>query len=177
MSGRQKKIIDPCQDCGTPRKESRISNKDNIPRCPSCSQKSLWKSKKYRDNITSHLTYSHLSECQVKDLTDIQAAWLGAMVEAEGSLYISPKSKSDCRVSVCNTDVEIISAFLRIVGTGGIVMNKGTNRPVWVWNLSRARNTIKFLEQIRPYMAGKGSKADKILSQLKEVIATSNRRS
>ena len=97
----------------------------------------------------------------VRYMPDAQAAWVGAMVEGEGTIEIGKRA---VRVSVINTDVEIISALLRFVGDGYVrLQSLGVNRPVWVWSLGRFESLCALSPQIAPYMSHKG---DRLLAAL-----------
>lgn len=92
----------------------------------------------------------------VRFLSDCEAAWIGAMVEAEGCVTISP---TNVRVVVANTDVEIISTCLRLVGDGSVCLQQmGVNRPVWTWYLGKLYGLTALAPQIAPYMTIKGER-------------------
>ncbi|KKK88666.1 hypothetical protein LCGC14_2740840 [marine sediment metagenome] len=72
-----------------------------------------------------------------------EAAWVGAMVEAEGSVFPNRTRWGDYwQVRVSNTDLEIISALFRATGEGTVIYDNPTrehlgNKQQWLWCLSK----------------------------------------
>jgi len=101
----------------------------------------------------------------------IEAAWVGAMVEAEGCISVDKRRITRLpRISVANTDVEIISTLMRLVGDGYVRMSRQTFRkdgqpcrPAWEWNLTAMAAVLDLIPQIAPYMTTKGEIAMSLL--------------
>lgn len=98
-------------------------------------------------------------------LSSVEAAWLGALVEGEGCVQITYRSKegrSDCwRVYVGSTEIETISTILRLVGDGKIYCvfpTKLARKILWKWQLSSKQAVHDFMCQLRPYLITKGDK-------------------
>lgn len=90
----------------------------------------------------------------LRDMTVDQAAYVGAMIEAEGSVTIaSPTCKSKARVTVVNTDLEVISALVRATGAGSVHLShaRTAQKPVWVWWLSRWNDVQPLVAQCAAY--------------------------
>lgn len=100
----------------------------------------------------------------IQNLSPEAAAWLGAMVEGEGSLsWDRPNTCNNqyrLRVVVANTEVETIATCLRLVGAGRVTSQvMGNSKRVWHWVLSRRSDIAALLPQILPYLTGKREKA------------------
>ena len=96
---------------------------------------------------TTHRTYQ---ERRIKEFSEIEAAWIGALIEGEGS--VGSDGRDHMKVTVTNTDPEVLSAFLRVLGTGHIYphhKNRTRNnhtKPCYTWQISR-RVDILYLVQ------------------------------
>lgn len=86
--------------------------------------------------------------CRVREMSDVQAAWVGAIIEAEGSVVFTPRTSLHyARIQVSNTDVEIISALMRTTGVGSVCLlqqSKLGTKDCWCWAV-QARNDIQSL--------------------------------
>lgn len=81
-------------------------------------------------------------------MTEVEKAWVGAMVEAEG--YVGFYN-GRWRIGVGNTDPEIISAILRATGVGLVSIQKGTNKPIIHWSSQRYNDVINLSNQLKDY--------------------------
>lgn len=84
-------------------------------------------------------------------MTAVEAAWVGAMVEAEGSVVLNPRYQ---RVDVINTDPEILSAMLRATGAGTVIFKPNSNpryRPGFYWTLCRRLEIRELVRQCSGY--------------------------
>ncbi len=109
---------------------------------------------------------------RVRQLSNDEAAWIAAMIDADGTISWSQRSAKHrlLQVAVSNTSEEIISTCLRLVGDGGVSGGKpGTEGvlPVWVWNLANRESLHDLLPRIIPYLAAKRGKAEEMLAYLK----------
>jgi hypothetical protein len=82
---------------------------------------------------------------RLRPLTEIEASWLGAMVDAEGSVVRRPNGRY--RFMFVNTEVEYISAFLRLTGVGSISVKTSEGRLLcYSWEMG-AENEVKAFAQ------------------------------
>ena len=103
---------------------------------------------------------------RVREMTAVESAWIGAMIEAEGSV-LWKKARPNRRgvvfarhiITLVNTDVEIISALLRTTNCGSVFRNwarewhKGfrPTKPIYVWHVARRREVEDIARQCAPY--------------------------
>ena len=90
----------------------------------------------------------------VRHLSDVEVAWLAAMIDTDG--YITLRSNNARRrpfvvIGVANTDVEIISTALRLAGAGTVVggMTPLGTKMLWQWRLWGRKDTASLLQQLR----------------------------
>ena len=145
-----------CVDCQT-----EIS--PQAKRCLSCRSKNYWD--------TGALRGRPIKPSQVRTLSPVEAAWVGAMVEGEGCIRIlttSARGHKQGRMDVTNTEVETNATILRLVGDGGVHhdMGAGRNKRVWRWGLASKLSVISLLKQIIPYLTGKREKAQEMVRVL-----------
>ncbi len=106
-----------------------------------------------------------------REMSAVEAAWVGAMVEGEG--HVSPRlhGKSSINFRVSNTSVEVISTLLRFTGVGRVYfqsLNPGRWRPVWLWTLTRMADVEAVGRQIRPFLGDKRAALDSLLEVIGE---------
>lgn len=116
------------------------------------------------------------SRCTVRDMSEAEAAWVGAMIEGEGNLvHLDPRKNGrlshGVEVVVHNTEVETIATCLRLVGDGTInVVLPQTHRmatmPLWRWRTAKHESMKKILPQIIPFLTGKQERAQQLLGLL-----------
>ncbi len=106
----------------------------------------------------------------VRQLSDVEAAWIAAMIDAAGTISWTQRSGKNrlLQVAVSNTSEEIISTCLRLVGDGVSGGRPGTEGilPVWVWHLANGESLKDLLPRIIPYLASKRDKAEEVLAYL-----------
>ena len=113
---------------------------------------------------------TNLSPATVRELSEAQAAWIGAIIEGEGCIALrttDPRAPI-CEIRVGNTDVEVIATCLRFVGAGTVHIQQGVNRPVWCWKVSRTLDVLCLAEQIIPWMTTKGEILQGVLQELRD---------
>ncbi len=95
--------------------------------------------------------------CSVREMTEPERAWVGAMVEAEGSVTERPTKSHhtyrDWVLQLANTDFEITSALLRTTGVGHVYWAEpptGT-RPQLHWRVNRKLDLLDLQRQLAPY--------------------------
>jgi len=117
--------------------------------------------------------YAPRQASRVRYLTDVEAAWLGAMLEGEGNITVTYRDSGHPRVwvAITNNEVEVISTCLRLVGDGTVTFCRNS-RPnqhnTWAWVLRAKRAVCVFLLQVHPYLAGKKERAEAALELLWE---------
>ena len=114
-------------------------------------------------------------ESTVRELSTVEAAWLGAMVEGEGSIgWVNSNQYKGGRLtpylSLVNTSVEVISTMLRLVGDGNIsldaVHGRNGHRPVWGYKINKQNSLRSVLPQLIPFLADKKERAEEMLKWL-----------
>ena len=96
-------------------------------------------------------------------MSDVEAAWIGALVDGEGSVcyIVHPGQGRSTRrfdVGVVNTEVELLSACLRLTQCGSVYHKPASpkgpfaeTRPCFAWKISRWSPALALLRRIRPY--------------------------
>jgi len=82
----------------------------------------------------------------VREMSPVEAAWIGAMIEAEGSVIFRPQHSGHlAKISMTNCDPEVLSAMLRVTGAGHLYpapVHRWGRKPVFHWGIS-AWNEVK----------------------------------
>ncbi len=93
--------------------------------------------------------------CSVREMSTIEAAWMGAMIDGEGCILRQQQRGFDyTRLSMGNTEPELVSAFLRATGVGCIIMGqqkKAHHRPFFNWTVNRQNDVFEIIRQCRPF--------------------------
>ena len=74
------------------------------------------------------------------------------MIEGEGTVQKSGRNRLVLKIA--NTDVELISALLRLTGSGTVSVQRypmGNWKMAWVWLLSRKADQQALVDQLLPY--------------------------
>jgi hypothetical protein len=115
-----------------------------------------------------------LKPVSLRVMTEVEAAWVGAMIEAEGSIYLHPQyNQQRMRIDVCNTDPEIISALLRLTGIGSVYVDMprdtrlGT-KPAYHWLVHQYLNAGALARRIAAY----SPKAQRLLDTPIKVVVS-----
>ena len=140
--------------------------------CPECKVALMWYTSKRCVSCRSR--YNEKSN-QVRNLSPEEAAWIGAMVEGEGSILIRtrPCGTKQGLVQVCNSEVETVATCLRLVGAGGVYLRTPDKQPkhwklVWFWVVTANKEVPALLKQITPYLTGKQDKAKNVIKILEQ---------
>lgn len=99
-------------------------------------------------------------------LSDVDAAWLAAMIDGEGTIGIGPTSKGGYQGYLCiaNSNRAILERAQHITGLGRVAgTGKGTNRPVFRWQVN-SRQAAAVLYRIRRFLIAKQRQADLVLA-------------
>lgn len=113
-----------------------------------------------------------LAPSYVRDLTEVEAAWIGAMIEGEGGLYLTVRRPHGA-LCVVNTEVETVATVLRLIGAGCIHMMpptpNGRQRTLaWKWGTDRQRVIHDILRQVVPFLTGKKELAQRAMSAIED---------
>ena len=116
----------------------------------------------------------------MKKLNDIESAWLGALIEGEGSIQLCRNRRNYGQkvyyypqIAISNTEVETIATCLRFCGEGNVFLRKAyhsefnARKLQWVFSMAGWKRCIPVLESIAPYLTGKQDRALGILEQNK----------
>ena len=158
--------IGTCPDCSCRTSRSGC-------RCSPCAIRKLWREGKMVRRTRPR---------RGRDLAEVEAAWLGAMVEGEGSVLGRKRNTRSTPiqplVQVCNSSVEVIATCLRLVGTGCVYLrprcrgDKDHWKPVWFWIVTARQDVLYLLDRIAPYLASKQDRAMAILDEFGEQLNT-----
>lgn len=91
-------------------------------------------------------------------ISDECAAWLGAMIEGEGSAYVhyfTDARQPAASLQFSNTKVELISAALRIAQVGSVSSrarsSRLSRRRIFHWRVERWWETLLLARRLAPY--------------------------
>ena len=106
----------------------------------------------------------HPRDSRVKKMTEVERAYLGAWIDADGSAMLrgrdARKDNAKGRIAIAQKDVEIVSTALRLTQAGNINLNKKSldwsgvglaGCDMWVWSLDSQRDIEDLMEQCYPY--------------------------
>lgn len=107
---------------------------------------------------------------RVRQMTPVEAAWVGAMVEGEGSLYLH-KASRNFHLAVGNTEVETISTLLRFTNDGTVYCQRPAEKNVrrkilWIWSVTAQEAITDILRQVIPYLTGKQEHAIEVMKEV-----------
>ena len=102
----------------------------------------------------------------------VRAAWLGAMIEGEGSIgWVHLRSgKRRTQLSVTNTSLETIATVLRLAGFGHITYRAHRpgslgKKPIWRWASAVAARNVELLSEIVPFLTSKQEPALRMMAE------------
>ena len=101
---------------------------------------------------------------QLRDMTEAEAAYVGAMIDGEGTVYFHPNG--GIKVQFVNTNVEYVSAFLRATGVGRVHCRRGDERKLdlFIWQINAHNDVVALAERCSMY----STKLQRVLALLKE---------
>ena len=82
-------------------------------------------------------------------MNEIERAWLGAFIEADGSAYLTGRLGTILRLGLTQLGVEPVATALRITQAGTVMLNKKDNN--WWWILASNADAVAIAEQCAPY--------------------------
>lgn len=147
-----------CLDCG-----QELSRHNTVRRCRSCNMRHRWAQR-------TGLTAGKASPSRVRGLSEVEAAWLGALIEGEGHVY------HDGRLgfTVVSTEIETIATVLRLVGDGTIHYSNDSNprhKEQWRWSLRNAASAVVLGDQIASFLTSKQALVRDSIPVWKQVAA------
>lgn len=90
----------------------------------------------------------------VRLMLPIEQAWIGAMIEAEGSVAFPSTKRNGFKINLTNADPEVLSAFLRVTGAGSLYRvplgNLG-KKPCYRWQIQGLLEVKTIVKQCAPY--------------------------
>ena len=98
----------------------------------------------------------YIKPSQVRQMAPDERAWVGAMIEAEGSVMVNPShSNHKAKIMVANTDPEILSALLRATGVGHVGLKTESRqwqrKPCYTWQVQAQLEARDIALQCAPY--------------------------
>ena len=136
-----------CVDCGL-----KLSRR-NYVRCRSC------------DSSFKNRGRAFFRPTQVREMETIEAAWVGAMIEAEGCLGMVGTHPG---IAVGSTSVETIATLLRLTGVGRVHHGAAAscNFPMWYWTIGVRNDILRLGPQILPFLTDKQDRLSDLLRSL-----------
>ena len=118
----------------------------------------------------------------IRTMSEIERAWLAAVIDGEGSIGIYLSSKKDPSqgraifIQAANTFRPFVDRIHEVVGAGSITAreyrsklgNEHREKTIFQFGLKGSRRGMEVLEQILPYLIVKKEKAEAILKELRE---------
>lgn len=90
----------------------------------------------------------------LRKLTDLEAAWLGAFVEADGCVFVrtfTDGQQPKPHVVISQREVAPVATALRLTQVGYVQYQTHYPNPMWVWTVSRLNDAHALLVQLAPY--------------------------
>jgi hypothetical protein len=96
-------------------------------------------------------------------MSDVEAAWVGAFVQADGCVHLrrwragdnrpqrGPGRTDPAQIVVSQKDVEAISTLLRVTGVGVVRYYVKPTGAIYSWTVTARNDVAALLEQIAPY--------------------------
>lgn len=103
-----------------------------------------------------------------EDLTDVEAAWLAAVIDCEGSIIAVhlDRPTPSIRVVVYNTNRELMERVVELTGVGKLTLRQTRephHKPCWYWQ-TYSGNARRVLRQTLPWLIEKREKATAALA-------------
>ena len=106
---------------------------------------------------------------KVRELSEIERAWLAAALDGEGNIiFVSRKKQHVTQVRIVNTDLRFLNRVKDITGTGRIKEKKRLySKPNWKkcfeWHLYSLESCSLLLKQLLPYLIIKADIAKQVI--------------
>jgi hypothetical protein len=109
---------------------------------------------------------------QVTTFSDIEAAWLAAVLDCEGWIGMSWGKRGNGkvywpRIGVGNTDYRLIQKLVDVTGVPyvrHVIPKSEKHREQWHWKADRRDDVARILLAVLPYLVIKRAQAEAILS-------------
>lgn len=134
------------------------------------------KGQKHSEVSKQRMSAAHKGKCStpalpasIREMSLTEAAWVGAMIEGEGSVGCTGRRRQPVEVRVFNTEVETIATCLRLTGGGSVYLHKerrARRKNCWTWAVQRIEDLRVLLPQIIPFLTGKQERAREALRVL-----------
>lgn len=113
-------------------------------------------------------------QTSVRKFTSVEAAWLAAAIDGEGSIGLYNYTNDGRRtvIQMGNTSKAFVTEFRRIIGCGSQILrhNMGKDhkgrKPMHYYNLKGSRRCCLVLTQVIPYLIIKKIKAKRIVAEV-----------
>ena len=149
--------------------------------CSSQCYRSWWREQSFTGATQEERIRRQLGEAPSFELSDVQASWLAATIDGEGSVGIHRQYSNDragfkykAVVSVNNTDMAFLEQVKKLV-EGFVHVKKNPTQPhhkkCWAVQIKH-RATAPLLEQVKPYLIIKRKQADLVLEFCRAVAAS-----
>lgn len=155
-----------CKKRGHPlTKGNLVPSKDGRRRCLICHRIRREEYEKERRPRTTNRVqewsskHSFTEPSSVRDMTEIELAWLAGWLEGEGSFILQHNHGMRYpRVSASSTDRDVLEYILAITGVGTLY-----DRPKrfehykdqWAWMVYRKNDAVDLMTRLAPYMFGR----------------------
>lgn len=101
------------------------------------------------------MTYARKART-AKEMTEIERAWVGAFIEADGTVFATTQASGRTRrftIGAVQLEIDPIATLLRVTGVGSVsrVRNGEGRNPVWRWIVGAYEDALSIAEQCAPY--------------------------
>ena len=101
-----------------------------------------------------------------RTMSESERGWFSGIFDGEGSIIEIKPPKKGWRITVGNTNKELLDKITEVVGIGNVSTNPNPKNPKhaqsWCWQINGA-NAYLILKQILPWLIVKREKAKKVL--------------
>jgi hypothetical protein len=90
----------------------------------------------------------------LRKMSQVEASWIGAMIEAEGTVAFPSNKRLGFKVNVTNADPEVLSALLRTTNAGSIspvLPGKLGKKVCYRWQIQALVEVKDLIRQCAPY--------------------------
>ena len=87
----------------------------------------------------------------VRTMTEIERAWVGAFIEADGCAFVrhQPERSDHIVITITQKEIDPIATCLRVTGAGRVHLDMRVN--IWFWSVSRLNDARELAIQCAPY--------------------------
>ena len=126
----------------------------------------LWPKEKLRAFCRTTGGTQKLRPSRVRKMSEIERAWLGAFIEADGCAFILRKPKCQDRIilNITQKEIDPIATALRLTQTGVIQFRNQVE--IWSWITTRLNDALDITTQCAPY----SWKLQRVLADYKQEV-------